>query len=118
MDEKEFELVAGEEWDKVPALFADKIKNVVLLVEDEPSAELKKQEKLEEGDTLLGFYHGIPNTERGENYGVGGTLPDSITLFRLPILEEAKLMCDEDEGEIQEFPRYVREVVRETIWHE
>jgi predicted Zn-dependent protease with MMP-like domain len=114
----EFETIAGEEWDKVPAQYKDRIKNVALIIEDEPSEELKKEEGLGEHETLLGIYHGVPNTARGENYGVGGTLPDSITLFRIPLLEEAEMLREKDEGEQKEFAAYVRDAVRETLWHE
>lgn len=107
----EFEQIAVSEWEKVPDKFKRKIENLALLIEDEPSDEIRKEEGLEDGDTLLGLYHGIPLTERGSEYGVGMTLPDTITLFREPILEEAREMD-------RAFRDAVRIVVRETIWHE
>lgn len=91
----------------IPERFRDKIKNVAILLEDEPSAELRKEEGLSEEETLLGYYHGVPLTERGDSYGVGVTLPDTITLFKKPICEEAG-----------DDPAEVRRVVIETIWHE
>lgn len=84
-----------------------KVQNVALLVEDEPSAEVREQEGLQEGETLLGLYQGIPATLRGDTYGIGPTLPDTITLYRLPIEEAAR----EDGQDI-------RTVIAETIWHE
>jgi len=111
MSEEEFTALAEEEWTKVPEKFRERIKNVALLVEDEPSEEVREQEALEEGETLLGLYQGIPNTERGSEYGVGTTLPDTITLYRLPLIEEAELMD-------REFRQAMRIVIRETIWHE
>ncbi len=54
-------------------------------------------------------------TARGSDYGVGGTLPDTITLFRLPILAEASELTD---TETSQFRENVKRVVRETIWHE
>jgi len=111
MSEEEFREIAQEEWTRVPERFAVRIKNVALLIEDEPSEEVRLEEGLEEGETLLGLYHGIPNTERGSEYGVGATMPDTITLYRLPLIEEAENMD-------REFRQAMRIAIRETIWHE
>lgn len=107
MDEETFRYIVAEEYAQVPEKFARKLKNVALLVEDEPSLEVRRQEGLSAHESLLGLYQGIPQTARGIDYGVGPTLPDTITLYRLPILDEAAR-----EGVL------VRDVVRETIWHE
>lgn len=115
MNELEFNAIAQSEWDAIPSRFAGSIENVALLIEDEPSAELRELEGLEAGQTLLGHYHGVPATARGSEYGVGGTLPDTITLFRLPILDLAR---DETDTETSMFPEMVRRIVRETLWHE
>lgn len=111
MSEQEFEQIATAEWERVPDRFKQKIANLALLIEDEVSNDVRKEEGLEEGESLLGLYQGIPLTERGSEYGVGGTLPDTITLYRLPILEEASEMD-------RAFRDAVRIVVRETLWHE
>lgn len=111
MSEQEFEQIANAEWECVPNRFKQKISNVALLIEDDVDERVRKEEGLEEGESLLGLYHGIPLTERGSEYGVGGTMPDTITLYRLPILEEASEMD-------RAFRDAVRIVVRETLWHE
>jgi predicted Zn-dependent protease with MMP-like domain len=102
-----FEQLVAEGFLLLPEKFRGRIKNVALLVEDEPSAEVRAQEGLTEEETLLGLYQGIPNTVRGESYGVGPTLPDTITLYQLPIEEAAR---EDGVG--------VRTVIAETIWHE
>lgn len=107
MEQKEFENLVEEGFQKLPQWVREKIKNVALLVEDEPSDEIRKAEGLGPDETLLGYYHGIPLSERGEHYGIGGTMPDTITLFQKPIEEAA-----EEDG----IP--VAQVVAETIWHE
>ena len=107
MTREEFEKLIAEGFERLPQWVREKIKNVALLVEDEPSKEDRKAEGLEDDETLLGLYKGIPLSARGEYYGVGMTLPDTITLYRLPILEAAK-----EDG------KDVRDVVAETIWHE
>lgn len=91
----------------VPKKFRDKIRNVAFIVEDEPHPETLRSHGLSYGETLLGLYHGIPHTERGDQYGVGVVLPDTITLYRKPIEKEA-----------EESGKSVKDVVRETIWHE
>lgn len=111
MSEQEFEQIANAEWERMPDRFKHKITNLALLIEDDVSDMVREEEGLEEGESLLGLYHGIPLTERGSEYGVGGTMPDTITLYRLPILEEASEMD-------RAFRDAVRIVVRETLWHE
>ncbi len=115
MNEPEFAAIMQSEWDAMPEKYKAHVENVALLVEDEPSEELRALEGLEEGETLLGHYHGIPNTERGSEYGVGATLPDTITLYRLPILDEAQELTDDHTSQ---FKSNVAKVVRETLWHE
>lgn len=115
MEDAEFRALVEAAWRDMPERFKAHVKNVALLVEDEPSAELRELEGLGEGETLLGYYHGVPNTLRGETYGFGGTLPDTITLFRLPILEEARELTDDHTGN---FKKHVAQVVRDTLWHE
>ena len=107
MDREGFEKLAQEGFLLIPEKFRERIHNVALLVEDEPSEEVRIQEGLASGETLLGLYQGIPATSRGDSYGVGETLPDTITLFKVPIEEAAR-----EDGED------VRTIIAETIWHE
>ena len=107
MQRKEFEQLVAEGYERLPEWVRGKISNVALLVEDEPSQEDREAEGLSDDETLLGLYKGIPLSARGEMYGVGMTMPDTITLYRLPI-EEAALEDGKD----------VRDVIAETIWHE
>lgn len=107
MTDEEFEKLIEEGFEKLPEWVRAKIKNVALLIEDEPSEEVRKREGLDENETLLGYYQGIPLSERGEHYGIGGTMPDTITLYRLPI---------EDVAHEDSLP--VAQVIAETIWHE
>ena len=70
------------------------MRNVGIVIEDEPSDELLDEMEIEDGGTLLGLYQGTPLNERG--WGYGNQLPDRITLFQHPIEDE----CDGDEDEI------------------
>lgn len=91
----------------LPPRFRERIRNVAILLEDVPNRTVRCRERLGRNETLLGLYQGVPLPLRGEGYGVGETLPDTITLYRLPIIEEAG-----------DDPVRVREVVIETMWHE
>lgn len=91
----------------LPERFRKQIANVAILLEDDVSDVVRREQGLGQGDSLLGLYVGIPFTERGEGYGIGEALPDTITIFKLPTLAEAA----ETDGD-------VARVVRETIWHE
>lgn len=107
MTREEFEKLIEEEFERaIPEKFRPHLKNVAFLVEDEPSAQVRKDEGLKAGETLLGLYHGVPYPARGDWYGMGSTMPDTITLFQHPIEEEAAEIGD------------IRKVIRETIWHE
>jgi predicted Zn-dependent protease with MMP-like domain len=72
---EEFEELVAEALDTIPPELAKLIDNVVVLVEDEAP---------EDSPDLLGLYEGTPLTERNGWYA--GVLPDTIRLFRLPIL--------------------------------
>lgn len=105
MERTEFEKLVVEGFAQLPAWVREKIRNVALLVEDEPSEEVRRVENLPDDVTLLGYYQGTPLVAR--NYDDGLTLPDTITLFKIPVEEEA-LATGMD----------VRQVIAETIWHE
>ena len=125
MKRQEFEKLVGEGYEQLPQWVREKIKNVALLIEDLPSAEDREAEGLGDDETLLGLYKGIPLSARGEEYGVGMTLPDTITLYQFPIedaAEEELTTYDVvNEGHNDFVSRYtekVRTIVAETVWHE
>lgn len=108
MNKRDFERAVGAiGFSPVPEAFRDRIRNVAVVIEDDVPDELREELGLRDDESLLGFYHGVPHTARGEWYGVGITLPDKISLFRLPILDEA-----------EETGKTVERVIGETIWHE
>lgn len=116
MSPEQFELLVEEEFpNAIPEKFRTKIANLAFLVEDEPDQHTREEHGLGGDETLLGLYRGVPHTARGDLYGVGPTMPDTITLFRLPLMAEAQ--------ELQtllgvSFEFAVRQAIRETIWHE
>ncbi|MGC2407559.1 MAG: metallopeptidase family protein [Candidatus Cybelea sp.] len=101
----EFESVVAEALDSLPKRFADLVENVVVTVEDEPSAEdLESDEDDAEADTeLLGIYRGVALTDRTHDDPL---LPDEIALFRGPI------------DRVTNSRREAVDEVRETLIHE
>jgi len=99
-----FERLVSEAVMLIPLRFRREIKNLALVVEDEPSPQLLASMDIEPPDSLYGLYEGTPITEREWTHG--NALPDRITLFQRPIEEDSE---DEDE---------VRAVIGETLIHE
>lgn len=104
MIRERFERLVDEAVGLIPRRFRKHMRNLVLVVEDEPAPELLDEMEIEPPDSLYGLYRGTPLPERGA--GFGNALPDIITLFQRPIEEDC-----EDEEEI-------RWVIGETLIHE
>ena len=87
MQREKFESLVADALASIPRRFREAIKNLVIVVEDEPSRELLREVEVEPGGTLLGLYSGTPLTERGWDYG--NRLPDRIQLFQGPLERES-----------------------------
>lgn len=83
MNRKRFEALVAEAITLIPKRFREAMRNVAVVVEDEPPAELLDEMEIPEGDTLFGLYQGTPLPERGWDYG--NTLPDRIVIYQFPI---------------------------------
>jgi predicted Zn-dependent protease with MMP-like domain len=79
--------------DELSPDLAAALENVAVVVEDEHPDD----------PDLLGLYHGVPLTERGD---MAGVLPDTISIYRIPLEESFP-----DPGEL-------REEIRITVLHE
>jgi predicted Zn-dependent protease with MMP-like domain len=90
-------VLVAEALDALPPWVHGTLDNVEVLVDDHPPDDV-------DPDTL-GLYEGIPLTERGSDYA--GVLPDRITLFAVPIAEEAGPGDEE-----------LKRVIGETVVHE
>ncbi|HEU0080962.1 MAG TPA: metallopeptidase family protein [Candidatus Paceibacterota bacterium] len=101
----EFEETVARAYDRLPEWIRARMKNVAITVEDLVDTQTVHEMELEDHMGLLGLYKGVPQTER--TVQAGFELPDTIVLYRLPILEEAL-----DTG------KTVDDVVYETLWHE
>jgi predicted Zn-dependent protease with MMP-like domain len=79
----EFERLVAQAVESLPPRFLTRLENVDVLVEDEPTEEDLELAGVEPGNTLLGLYHGVPQTQRGSWYG--NLLPDRIVIYQRPI---------------------------------
>ncbi|MGE0570869.1 MAG: metallopeptidase family protein [Dehalococcoidia bacterium] len=88
----------------LPRALLNRVQNVDIVVERRPSLADRRLAGISSRETLLGLYHGIPLTERGEYYNL--VLPDRISIYQEPI----EGMCSGDDE--------IREQVRRTVLHE
>ena len=64
-----FEQLVAEAVTLIPRRFRREMKNLALVVEDEPSAELLEEMEIEPPDSLYGLYQGTPLPERTWAFG-------------------------------------------------
>src|SRR5512139_3081620 len=104
MTKDAFTVLVEEALQEIPRRFRDAMKNVAVVVEDDPPPDVLEEMEIGPDDTLFGLYQGTPLPERSWSYG--NTLPDRISIYKNPI-EDA--CADEDE---------IRDCVAETVIHE
>jgi len=83
VDEERFAELVEQAFERLPPELAALMDNVVLFIEDDAPAD---------DPDLLGFYDGVPLTERDSMYG--GVLPDRIFVFRNPTLSICETEAD------------------------
>ncbi len=106
MDDDQFMKFIDEAVESLPREFLDRMENVSIVMEDYPNnLQMEKVQLRGEGGLLLGLYEGVPQTKRGR-YGIGPTLPDKITIFKIPLMMVSKT------------PDELKEKVRDTVIHE
>lgn len=104
MTRERFTRLVEEALDEIPRRFRREMKNVAVIVEDEPPAQILAEMEITPPDSLFGLYQGTPLPERG--WGYGNSLPDRISIYQGPIEDD----CESDEE--------VRDCVAETVIHE
>ena len=77
-----FATLVGEALDSIPEPFAAALDEVAVVIDDEPSAEQRRENGLGADETLYGLYEGVPRTEWGADWA---SIPNRIVLFRLPL---------------------------------
>lgn len=89
---------------EIPGEFLERLENVDIFVEEEPSLELIRELGLEPHDGLFGLYQGVPRP--GRHFFEGVILPDRITLFRKSFLPYGRN------------ERQIMDQIRKTLVHE
>jgi predicted Zn-dependent protease with MMP-like domain len=84
IDFDDFERFVDEALRDIPAVFRDRLHNLAIVVEDWPDRETMRVAGIQRPGDLLGFYHGVPLTERTHGYNM--VTPDKISIYRSPIL--------------------------------
>src|SRR4051812_30602257 len=99
---KAFDALLEKAIDDLPPQFARWLDEVPIIVEDQPPPE--------DGDDdaeTLGFYHGIPLTQR--HVEDSGSPPDQIRIFRRPLIK----MC----RSLEELDREIRKTLLHELGH-
>src|SRR3982751_7110694 len=98
-----FESLVQRAIQDLPAEFRDKLNNVAIIVDDQPSPDLLERMEISAHDELLGLYEGVPLPERGFDFPL---YPDRIWIFQRPI----EACCESNEE--------IMEEVKVTLVHE
>jgi predicted Zn-dependent protease with MMP-like domain len=104
MNRQTFERLVAEALDELPNEFQGKLDNVEVTVEDWPDRDTLRLAGVRHPASLLGFYHGVPQTKRTHHYGL--VLPDKISLYQRPI----EMYCHT--------PEEVRSTIHRVLLHE
>jgi predicted Zn-dependent protease with MMP-like domain len=104
MQRADFERLVEEALLDIPSRFRKAMKNVAVVIEDEPPPDILEELEIEPPDSLFGLYQGTPLPER--SWAHGNTLPDRISIYQRPI-EDA---CEDEDA--------IMECVAETVIHE
>jgi predicted Zn-dependent protease with MMP-like domain len=87
----------------IPPPFRAALDEVAIVIEDEPTAEQRRDNELGPEDTLYGLYEGVPRTAWAADWIAS---PNKISLFRLPLEEDFP------------DPNDLADEVRQTVIHE
>lgn len=104
MRSEQFDRMVERAFRRIPARFRSRMKNIAVVVEDEPTASQLSAGRVPRGNTLLGLYEGRPLKYRSVSESF--SMPDRITIFQRP--HEA----------LARDPVELEQLVEQTLWHE
>jgi len=104
MSHHAFEHLVAEAMEKIPEQFRARLRNIAIVVEDEPTDEQLRECEVPEDESMYAYYDGVALTER---YDGEPTLPDRVIIFRRPFVDD----FGDDE-------RALRDEIATTIRHE
>jgi len=82
----DIEALAAQALAEIPPALRDRVKGIVIRVEEFADDDTLEQMGIEDPFTLTGLYRGVPLKDK--SVGDSGALPDMIFLYRRPILDE------------------------------
>lgn len=103
MDTLQFERLVRQAINELPTEFLSRMENVDVVVEERPTRDQLVGSGLDDDESLLGLYEGIPLPDR---YDYNLVLPDKITLFQATI----ESICDTEQEIVRE--------IQDTVVHE
>jgi predicted Zn-dependent protease with MMP-like domain len=98
-----FERLVDRALATIPPPFRESLREIAIVIDDEPSDDQLVDNGLDLDDSLYGLYEGVPRTEWQADFAV---VPNRITLFRMPLEEDFP------------DPRELEDEVRRTVVHE
>lgn len=104
ISDEDFDAVISQSLNELPSQYVDNMKNVAIVIADDPTDEQRQKLNLRCNESLFGLYEGIPLTQRGAGYNL--VLPDKITIFKNPIFMHT--------FDLESFKKQVKH----TLWHE
>lgn len=102
---EEFGALVEQALAELPQPYARLARDISVVVEEEPPAEVLEDLELDSADDLLGLYQGLSVAEESF-FQSGGQQPPRIAIYRGPILR----LCETAEE--------VRREIRDTVVHE
>jgi predicted Zn-dependent protease with MMP-like domain len=104
MEPEHFEEIVAEVLEALPEMFREALDNVEIGIEDWPDRPTLLLARVHSPYGLLGFYHGVPLTERTTSYGL--IAPDKISIYQKPI--EAQCQTEDE----------IRALTKTVVLHE
>ena len=69
-----FEALVDRALAAIPEPFASALDEIAIVIDDEPTADQRRENEIADGDTLYGLYEGVPRTEWGADWAPIATL--------------------------------------------
>ena len=101
---QKFEGLVIKALEDLPRGFKDRLENVDVVIECEPSSEQIRSSGVSHRRMVLGLYQGVPLSKRSHYYGM--VMPDKVTIFQKNI--ESVCRTEDD----------IKHVVTRTVQHE
>jgi predicted Zn-dependent protease with MMP-like domain len=102
---EEFTRLVARALDTLPEEIIEKLENVAVTIEEQPSPEVLEEMGLSAPDDLFGLYRGVPRPWRSVFAPLSG-FPDKIEIYYQPIIHA----CTR--------PHEIRDLIRRVVVHE